>query len=1032
MNNRRSTPRQKTVRARRVVFTLARADQLPQASALIRSVKQHEADLAGVIILVDRADPTPALGSSIEIIPYDRLGVAHIENMSLWYNAEEFVAALKPAAFKTLFRQGYAEACYLASNAMVRNNLATPFAALAGSSLVLTPVITRPAGDDLAVLLRGVFDSRFLAMRNDASSTAWLQWWAERCFLHCRDDPGRGMHLDQRWLDIAPCFVTKTSIIPDVIGAIAAPVSDPVAPSSAFDRFADGRSIEPAMRRWLLRAIDEGRLDPHERLAIASAYFDEPDQTAEAEGLTMTRLMYQVWLDRPELGRVFDIHTPDGLDGYVDWFLRGEADIEPASLAAATALFEPSAADPSRAGRRTPPWPSVARACWDGPAASVEAWLARDVAVQIGTHRRLLPQQAALQWEKRADLQAAYPLDTLESFNDFVGWAITSACVENVIEAALFSAAFVAEMAAIAHHDEVPITAAMLATRSVPLRRDFLNGWEQFPADRRGRLAHGMWVTFIAPKVFGWPAAMVEPLWRYFQEVGPIACGRFRFNRAAIALLDLRQDVRRGFPLDNPQGRWRFLHWLTVEGLRELELTLDEFDPRLRRFLTEPAAILPGAIEAIEMVYRARDDLQAAFDITAPAGRQALHGWAERHFAQSYDATPLGIVAAKSSSRTPHPKHFARQARIGLTGHWTGVSGRGEDLRAAAAALDAVGFTDYLVIDRDTMRVTRPDGTMIPPEDSVHLDVNIVHMNADTAVDDWWLLRHRGVSSERSIGFWAWELERLPPWWRHAFSFYDELWASTNFARDAFAAEALRPVILMKMAVTIRQEPPRPRDSATTRFLVMFDFGSFIARKNPQAAVAAFLQAFPTGRERTQLIIKTQGGDPASPEWQQFRAACDHPRIEFLSTTMPRSDLVALLAGCDAYVSLHRAEGFGRVLAEAMLLGKPVIATGYSGSSDFISPDCAYVVGYTMRPVARDAYPGVDGQSWAEADIADAARFMRLVHQHPTQAHQIGLKGRQKVLEMYAPELVGREMLAALGFGQRPRRGRRVRAEALD
>ncbi len=1001
---------------------------------MFRSVKQFHPEIAAKIILADRPDAAPVVAATADIIPCDRLGVTQLENMALWYHASEFAAALKPAALQALFRLGYAEACYLAPDALVPAGLAEPFAALAEHSLVVTPVITRPSADDLAVLLSGVFDGRFLAMRNDADSAAWLQWWSERCFLHCRDNPGQGMHLDQRWLDLAPCFVAKTCIIPEILGTIAAPVADPMAPPYGFEHFHDGRPIEPAMRRWLLRAIDEGRLDPNERLAIASAFFDEPDETAEAAGLTLTRLMYQVWLDRPELGRVFDIFSPAGLDDYVDWFLRGEADIAPASLAAATALFEPASADPSLAGRRMPPWPSVARACWDGPAASVEAWLAHDVPVQIGTHRRLLPQQAALQWEKRADLQAAYPLDTIDSFNDFVGWAITSACLENVTDAALFSTAFIAEMAAIvpASQDEVPITAAMLATRSVPLRREFLNGWEQFPAERRGRLAHGMWVTFIGRKLFGWPPAMVEKLWRYFQEIGPIACGGFRFNRAALTLLDLRDDVRRGFPLDNPNGRWRFMHWLTVEGLRELHLTLDEFDPRLRRFLTEPSALLPGAIEAIEMVYRARDDLQAAFDITAPAGRQALHSWAERHFSQSYDTAPLGIVDAKLSSRAPRPKPFARPARIGLTGHWTAISGRGEDLRAAAAALDAVGFTDYLVIDRDTMRVIRPDGTMIPAEDSVHLQVNIVLMNADTAVDDWWQLRRRGVTSERSIGFWAWELERLPPWWRHAFSFYDELWASTHFARDALAAEALRPVTLMKMAVTLRDEPSTPRDAAATRFLVMFDFGSFIARKNPQAAVAAFLQAFPTGRERVRLIIKTQGGDPASPEWQQFRAACDHPRIDFLAATMPRSDLIALLAGCDAYVSLHRAEGFGRVLAEAMLLGKPVIATGYSGTSDFIAPDCAYVVGYSLRPVARDAYPGVDGQSWAEADIADAARFMRLVHQHPAQAREIGQSGRQKVLEMYAPELVGREMLTALGFGQRPRRGRRVRAEALD
>jgi glycosyltransferase involved in cell wall biosynthesis len=997
---------------KRAIFTIARAGQHASATSLMQSLGQAHPDIARFVV---PADQPAAFEPVAETLACERLGIAGLDNMRLWYSPHEFAAALKPSAFRALCQAGFAELCFLAPD-RPPPDLRSVFAALARHSLVVTPRLSAPdplgVAAELKLLLTGIYDLGFLAVRRDPDSAALLHWWEQRCFLHCRDHPAAGMYLDQRWLDLAPGLVAKTAVLRGVLPG-AAPPAEPVHAS-----FPNGRIIEPAMRHWLLRAIDEGRLDPHARLNIDAAFFDQPDETAEARGITLTRLMYQMWLDRPELAQLFDIHTPSGLDAYVDWVLRGDADISAASLAAATNLFEPKPVQPDDA----PPWPSVSRDAWNGPASQVDSWLGGDVTAPFGSVNRLLPRQVALQWELRADLQAAYNLAGLESFNDFIGWALTSACAENVVDAALFSADFAAQLAqsAPARPDEVPITAAMLATRAVPLRRDYLNGWERFPAERRGRLAHALWAAFVAPRQFGWPASISAPLRRYFDGESDMICGRFRFSRGALALLELRDDLRRAFPLADAASRWRFLHWLTVEGLRELELSLDAFDPRLRRFLAGPSTTLPGDSVAIEMAYRAREDLQAVFDITTPSGRLALHGWAEQHFLPTYATAPLGAVALHTPARAPR---FARHARIGLTGHWGEVSGRGEDLRATALALDAIGFTDYLVIDRDSLAVIQPDGTEVAAEDAVHVAVNIVHMNADTALDDWWLLRRRGVTAERSIGFWAWELETLPRAWRHAFSFYDEIWAATEFARIAFAAVALRPVTLMRMAVSIAaQKPAKRRAGGVTSFLVLFDFRSFFHRKNPQAAIAAFLQAFPTGREKVRLVIKTQGAEPGSPDWRALQAACTDPRIELLSVTLPRAELLALIAGCDALVSLHRAEGFGRVLAEAMLLGKPVITTSYSGPADFIDADSACPVGFSLRPVKRDEYPGVEGQSWAEPDIADAARWMQCVHTRPAEAAAIGARGRAAVQRLYAPELVGHAVLAALGPGQRRRR----------
>jgi glycosyltransferase involved in cell wall biosynthesis len=125
--------------------------------------------------------------------------------------------------------------------------------------------------------------------------------------------------------------------------------------------------------------------------------------------------------------------------------------------------------------------------------------------------------------------------------------------------------------------------------------------------------------------------------------------------------------------------------------------------------------------------------------------------------------------------------------------------------------------------------------------------------------------------------------------------------------------------------------------------------------------------------------------------------------------------LTGLIAASDAFVSLHRSEGFGRGPAEAMLLGIPVIVTGYSGTLDFTDGSCACVVGYTLVPVMPGEYPGVEGQRWAEADVAQAARYMRWIQEEPEAARAMGLRGQQRATAMLAPAKIGADMLGLLG-----------------
>jgi glycosyltransferase involved in cell wall biosynthesis len=299
-----------------------------------------------------------------------------------------------------------------------------------------------------------------------------------------------------------------------------------------------------------------------------------------------------------------------------------------------------------------------------------------------------------------------------------------------------------------------------------------------------------------------------------------------------------------------------------------------------------------------------------------------------------------------------------------------------------------------------------------PPRHFV--DLCIGHFNAESAfLDNTWH-RSMAVECKYSIGYWAWELAEYPDEWMNAFLFYDEIWASTEFARAAFASKSPRPVHLMPMVV----ENPAIDGSLnrdyfglpTDRFLLFFhfDFRSFVERKNPDAAIRAFLEAFPTGAESVGLVIKTLNGEHDPAGWARVTSlASTDSRIQIINREFTRLEVTSLIGACDCYVSLHRSEGFGRGLAEAMLLEKPVITTSYSGNMDFCSAETTFLVDYDLVPVREHDYIGTKNQVWADAKVGHAAEVMRTVYGNKELRERVARQGAAMIRAKYSPEVVG-------------------------
>jgi glycosyltransferase involved in cell wall biosynthesis len=267
------------------------------------------------------------------------------------------------------------------------------------------------------------------------------------------------------------------------------------------------------------------------------------------------------------------------------------------------------------------------------------------------------------------------------------------------------------------------------------------------------------------------------------------------------------------------------------------------------------------------------------------------------------------------------------------------------------------------------------------------------------------------------IGVWGWETNSIPARWQRAFKLVDEIWVYSDFMARNISAVAPVPVIPLPPPVQAPTKAPAPLRLGVPDsflFLFLFDYLSTIQRKNPVGLIEAFKRAFAPG-EGPRLLLKSINA-PLRPlaEEEILWAAEDRSDIHVIDRSLTADQVEALMAACDCYVSLHRSEGFGLTLAEAMSIGKPVIATAYSGNVDFMNDGNSLLVEYTMTRVGPgcEIYPA-DGE-WAEPSVEHAAKLMREVYEDRERAAQIGARARGDIAQLLSPERTGAAMRSRL------------------
>jgi glycosyltransferase involved in cell wall biosynthesis len=373
--------------------------------------------------------------------------------------------------------------------------------------------------------------------------------------------------------------------------------------------------------------------------------------------------------------------------------------------------------------------------------------------------------------------------------------------------------------------------------------------------------------------------------------------------------------------------------------------------------------------------------------------------------------------ATAPSDRTPRARSravpaFVRTATLGVNvaGYLDTESGMGEAARASIRSLEAAGVPVALnnvpskLRTRDTSYAGRFGETNPHP-------FNLVHLNADNM---GWFADGRGRAYFRNrytIGYWFWELAAFREEWVPFFEYVDEVWAASEFVRESFAAWSPVPVVRMPLPVVLPAVPTVGRahfdlPSRGTLFLYMFDVSSQTERKNPRGAIEAFGRAR-FAHDEAVLVLKFTNAEYDREAVRALHAQADGLHVRFLDGYMQREEIAGLLATADCYVSPHRSEGFGLTMLESMALGKPVIATAYSGNMDFMTDANSFLVPYSLRPLERDYGPYMRGAMWADPDLEELARLMRLVVQEPHAASERGQAARAQIAKERHPSVTG-------------------------
>lgn len=930
--------------------TIVSNNYLAYARVFTRSLLELHPGAAVHVLIVDR----PAPGHRYEDEPFsvafvEELAIPGFPGLAFRSTLLELNTAAKPFFLRHLHRElGCAALFYFDPDILITGDLGPLVLRLAESDALLTPHLTAPLEDgkipsERDILLSGVYNLGFLGIAFNERTLPFLDWWGRRLLVHCRSAVHEGLFVDQRWMDLAPSFLARAEIVRD-------PGCNAAYWNLAHRRLAPdgaGWTVEGRPLRFFhFSGIDPARPELVSKYQDRITFAERPDVAPLFAGY-LRRLEeegHAALRGYPYAYGLF--RTEDGAGAAIPDLARS-----------ALRLLDPE-------GRR---WPDP----FAGEGAGSYFSFLREAVDPAG--RPPLPRLALLAWDERPDLQERYPEPTAADREELARWFVRAGDRGRPPGA--------------------PFTEG--------IRRD-LEEIDRIAApgsqERTGLAAVVTGTGFDAPlppQTLAWLLADAG----YDREARPL------IPRLALQLLQRRNDLAAAHPDPLGADRRRLALWFVTHGWQEYRLPGRLLGPVLRTLKPR------DRVWAALWRWKHRRSRRDAGRPAEPAGRGAV--------AQGSPAPgPERRGAPGAPERAPRSGERPSRSRgdlpgVDVVGYPGATSGVGEACRGTLAALAAAEVpVSVWALPDPSPGDGEPPLARAAPERAFRHGLTLFHVNADGMPAVRRELALATALGRRRAAVWFWELAHLPLAFAASFRDLDEIWAPSRFCAEAFLPLAPIPVRWVPPCVPAATAAPASRrelgvPQGSFLFYFAFDALSVPERKNPLGLLDAFGRAAREAVRPVHLLLKVQRPEAAPETMEQVRARAAGLPVTLLEATLGRPEQDSLLAASDAYVSLHRSEGLGLPLIEAMHLGKPVVATGYGGVTDFLDDSTGSVVPHRLVPLERNAGPYPAGAVWAEPDLEEAAERMLALAADPASARERSDRARRRVADLYAPEAAG-------------------------
>lgn len=950
--------------------TIVSKNYISLARVWNESFRRHHPGARTFVLIVDRIEGAfDPRGEDFEVIEVEQLGIPRFEDLSFKYNILELNTAVKPFLLEYLLtRKKLERVAYLDPDILFFAPLARVGQALVDENIVLIPHILFPMPADgrlpneMDFLISGSYNLGFIGLRRSDDTLAFLNWWKMRLLDHGFSAPERGLFTDQKWIDLVPSLFPRVAVVKD-------------------------RGYNAAY--WNIQE----KLDLEVRNGTYG-FSDAPLTFFHFSGLD---------LDRPERVskyqnrfRLYQLNSAyRALFAEYVSRVRGAGFEETRSWRYAFAYFDDGTAVTNHV-RRLYHAQGEGRDRWMDPFRTSGPNTFREWLLQPARFGSRLPRFLADIYRSRQDLQAAFPEGEGSNARALLDWALHSVRREHGLDGFFLDELQrrIDEIDAVQPPTPEPRPAREIALPTQPA----------VPA-----------ASVLAASEDPVEGAARTPGKRFVESL----LGAARYQRTRRVQWEIHRRQREQAPRVAAADRWRGAGGRLFEALLGKALyreTLALFWV-LREAASEPAGpddespAKTGFKRVMESLLggRAYRSLRRIL--------WKLREWSgSRQSAPVSAAAPGRIAPLAVASATAGGYPFG----VNLFGYFDTESGIGEIARSMARMLRHSQIP-HVLINVEQQWLRRKDFTFREFANANPYAVNLFVVNADMVPTVIPSFGAATVDRPRNIGYWFWELSRFPDRFQGSFRFFSEVWVASSFCLESISSSSPIPVVKIPPGFDFHIPGRRTRASFGIEpddlvFLYVFDGASSFNRKNPGGIVSAFRRAFPQpGRER--LILKTVNA-PASKVEALVRLARGS-RVGIVADYMNREELLELLAAADCYVSLHRSEGFGLTILESMAMGKPVIATDYSGNEDFLHRGNGFPVGYRLVPIRRSVGPYAKGNVWAEPDLEQAAVFMRRVSEQPEEAQRVGEAARTEVGERWAVSHASRQIRNRLEFLRR-------------